>query len=174
MIRAVMFDLGMTLVDAQRTPFPGVAPALQAISKLKTARGRALQFSLVSDFDMPASPVTAAAIREIFSRYLEILDGTGLRPHFEPVRRRVTLSTHAGVFKPDRRVFELAAKRLRLTNLTLGQCLLVTENPQHIAAARDGLDMAALQFAPPGTAPADFSHWNDAPDLVSDVLRAGT
>jgi FMN phosphatase YigB (HAD superfamily) len=112
MIRVVLFDLGLTLVDSQDRPFPHVKEALQAVRSFKTADGKPLGIGLVSDFDLPAPPPTKKKIDAIFDRYLAILDQTGLRPFFEPVRRHVTLSTHVGVYKPDRKIFEMALKRL--------------------------------------------------------------
>ena len=112
MIRVALFDLGLTLVDSLNRPFPHVKEALQTIQSFTTAKGKPLLLGLVSDFDMPAPPATPAKIAAIFDRYLAVLDQTGLRSFFEPVQRRVTLSTHAGVFKPDRKIFETALRRL--------------------------------------------------------------
>src|SRR5215472_9201578 len=106
MIRVLMFDLGMTLVDQENRPFRHVPAALTAIAKFETKGGKPLESCLVSDFDLAPPPVTAAKVNAIFKRYLEILDTTTLRPFFEPVKNRVTLSTHAGVMKPDRKIFE--------------------------------------------------------------------
>jgi len=113
MIRVVFFDLGLTLLDAKNRPFPGVPEALRAIQELVTKSGKPLLTGLVSDFEMPSPPATSSKVRAIFEKYLAVLDESGLRPLFEPVQRRVTLSTHAGVRKPDRRVFTTAVTRLR-------------------------------------------------------------
>ncbi len=85
MLRIVLFDLGATLVDEQRRPFPHVPEALAAIAALRTADGRPLRSGLVSDFDLPAPPPTAAKVRALFEQYLALLETTGLRPAFEPV-----------------------------------------------------------------------------------------
>src|SRR5262245_37294954 len=110
-IRVVMFDLGRTLVDDNDQRFPHVKEALGVISTF-TSGGRPLRFCLVSDFLMPTPPVTPRKIKALFDEYLAILDHTGLRPFFEPVQKRVTLSTHAGVGKPNREIFEKALQRL--------------------------------------------------------------
>ena len=60
MIRVVMFDLGLTLLDANDQPFPHVKEALNAIAGFKTADGKKLRSCLVSDFDPPEPPVTPA------------------------------------------------------------------------------------------------------------------
>jgi FMN phosphatase YigB (HAD superfamily) len=165
-IKVLMFDLGDTLVDAQRRPFLHVREALAAIARLKTAAGRPLRSCLVSDFTLATPPATAAKVAALFAQYLDVLGATGLRPLFEPVAKRVTLSTHAGGMKPDRAVFEKALKRLGVT-ATLAECLLVTENAAHVRAARSKLHMRALQFRPPGAATGDFADWADAPALVA-------
>jgi hypothetical protein len=169
MIRIVMFDLGLTLIDEQNRPFDHVAEALTAISKFKTADKKALRCCLVSDFTMATPPVTPKKVRPLFAEYLEVLDGTGLRPLFEPVDRRVTLSTHANALKPARAVFEMALKRLRVT-ATLEECLFITENTAHIKAARTTLRMKTLQFSSTGSPPFDFDDWAQAPALVAHAV----
>jgi len=161
-----MFDLGDTLVDAQGRPYPHVREALSAIARLKTAAGRPLRSCLVSDFMLAAPPATSPKVAALFAQYLDLLDATGLRPFFEPVTKRVTLSTHAGAMKPERAVFEKALKRLGVT-ATLAECLLVTESAAHVRAARSKLHMRALQFRPPGAAAGDFADWADAPALIA-------
>jgi hypothetical protein len=161
-----MFDLGQTLVDASGQPFPHVRTALAAIAGFKTADGRPLRSCLVSDFTMPAPPVKRGAVQDLFADYLALLDGTGLRPDFEPVARRVTLSTQAGARKPDAAVFEKALSRLHV-KAALDECLLVTENARHIAAARKALGMQGLQFRSPASARFDFDDWSQAPALIA-------
>src|SRR5262249_19065641 len=58
MIRVVMFDLGGTLVDNDRRPFPHITDALTAIVAFKTADGKPLRSCLVSDYTMPEPPAT--------------------------------------------------------------------------------------------------------------------
>lgn len=166
MIKVLMFDLGDTLVGADRQPFPHVRDALAVIAQLKTSAGKPLRSCLVSDFDLAAPPATPAKVAAIFARYLTLLDATGLRPFFEPVNKRVTLSTHAGVLKPDAAVFEKALRRLGV-RATLAECLLITESKAHVRAVRKQLQMRALQFQPPGTSGGDFADWADAPALIA-------
>ena len=166
MIKVLMFDLGDTLIDAKRRPFPHVREALAAIAQLKTSVGRPLRSCLVSDFDLAVPPATPRKVAALFAQYLAVLDKTGLRSFFEPVNKRVTLSTHAGVMKPDRALFERAVRRLGVA-ATLDECLLVTENADHVRTARSRLHMRALQFRSPGAAAADFDSWADAPALIA-------
>lgn len=169
MIRVVMFDLGQTLVDAQLRPFPHVQQALQAIAALRAADGKALKTCLVSDFTLAVPPPTPAKVKPLFAAYLQQLDSSGLRPFFEPVAKRITLSTHAGVAKPDRRVFDKALQRLG-SSATLGQCLFITENGAHVKAARKTLGMQALQFKTDGVNQFDFDDWSQVPALVAHLL----
>jgi hypothetical protein len=85
-----------------------------------------------------------------------------LRRFFQPVSRHVTLSTHAGVMKPDRRVYELALERLG-TDAGFDECVSITEDARHIAACRR-LGMEALRFGD------DFSDWCEAPLLVRHLV----
>jgi hypothetical protein len=169
MIRVVMFDLGMTLVDADRRPFPHVEDALTAIEGFKTADGKPLRSCLVSDFKMASPPVTAAKVTALFNEYLAILDATGLRPFFEPVSKRVTLSTHVGAEKPDRKIFETALQRLG-ADVPLEECLFITEEAAHIEKARDTLKMATLEFRSAESSAFDFDDWADAPALIANLV----
>lgn len=169
MIRVVMFDLGQTLIDAHNKPFPHVEQALAAIADLRTADGRALRSCLVSDYDMPASAGSTQQIGRIFRQYLQLLQACGLRALFEPVQRRVTLSCHAGVFKPQRALFEAALRRLRAA-VALKDCLLVTENAAHARAVRQQLGMQALRFRSGSSADFDFEDWSQAPALIAHLV----
>jgi hypothetical protein len=169
MIRVVMFDLGLTLIDEHNQPIDHVPEALAAISKFKTTDGKSLRSCLVSDFTMAEPPVTPTKLRQIFEQYLDVLDQTGLRSFFEPVQRRVTLSTHADAQKPDRAVFEMALRRLRV-RATLDECLFITENRAHIKAVRTKLRMKALQFSATTSRPFDFADWAQAPALVAHLV----
>ena len=169
MIRVVMFDLGSTLVDNDVHPFAHVEDALTAISDFKTADGKPLLSCLVSDFTMPPAPVTDAKVAGLFNEYLAILDATGLRPFFEPVNERVTLSTQAGVKKPDRKIFETALQRLG-AGVGLEECLFITEDAVHIEKARDVLKMGTLQFRSGGSSQFDFDDWAEAPALIANLV----
>jgi HAD superfamily hydrolase (TIGR01509 family) len=173
MIKVVLFDLGMTLVDAQQKPFAHVPEALAVIQGLHTAAGKPLRSALVSDFDLVAPPPTPAKVAPVFAQYLALLTATGLRDFFEPTAKRVTLSTHAGVMKPARAVFDKALSRLQI-KASLAECLFITEAVPHIAAAR-ALGLHTLRFASPGAphaTTADFSDWSQAPALVAHLLGA--
>ena len=160
MVDVLVLDLGGTLVDGSR-PIPHVRAALTALRKFEGSSGRPLRLVLVSDF-APADPPTPAGVRARFTEYLRLLDGFGLRRFFQPVARHVTLSTHAGTFKPDRRVYELALERLG-GGVGLTDCLSITEDAGHVAACKD-LGMRALRFG------GDFTDWSEAPLLVRHLV----
>jgi hypothetical protein len=159
-VRVLLLDLGGTLTDGDQT-FSHVPEALTALRKFHGSVGEPVELCLVSDYVMP-DPTGGPAVRTLFSEYLRILDRLGLRRFFRPVSRHVTLSTHAGVMKPDRRVYELALARSG-TDAGLDECLSITEDAGHIAACRR-LGMETLRFG------QDFSDWCEAPLLVRHVV----
>lgn len=169
MIRILMIDLGDTLAHNESV-FPHVPEALQTLRTFKTADGKPLQLALVSDFLMPDPPVTPAKVEKLFQQYIEILNQLNLGEFFKPFKRHITLSTHAGINKPDRRIFELAIARLGM-NAKLGECIFITENADHISACQQ-LGMATLRFASEADG-GDFHDWSEAPLLVSQLLDAG-
>ena len=59
MIRVVMFDLGLTLIDAHDRPFAHVPQALATIKAFKAADGKPLRTCLVSDFTMAEPPASS-------------------------------------------------------------------------------------------------------------------
>jgi hypothetical protein len=162
MSRVLLLDLGETLVH-DGTVLPNVPQALAAIAAFKGDDGKPLQRALVSDTEMPAPPPSPAKVKPIFNRYVAMLDTLALRSFFDPVAKHVTLSAHAGVLKPDRKVFTLALKRLGVT-AALSQCVFVTENADHIRHGRDQLGMKTLQFG------KDFTDWADGPLALSAMV----
>jgi len=165
MSRVLVLDLGDTLIHGT-TVLPHVPEALAALAEFQADNGKPLQRALVSDTEMPAPPPTPAKIKPIFERYVATLDTVQLRSFFEPVSKHVTLSAHAGVLKPDGKVFTLALKRLGVT-AKLGDCVFVTENADHIRHCREQLGMQALQFG------KDFTDWSEGPLLLSTMVAAG-
>lgn len=167
MIKLALFDLGETIIH-DTTPFPHAVAALRAIRTLQTADHESLAIGLVSDFLPADPPVTEAKIAAREQEYRGILEQAGLSELFEPFASCVTLSTRAGVNKPDRGIFELAIKRSGI-GATLAECAFTTENTGHLAKCRE-YGMAAVRFGSgPGLTPA-FSDWADAPALFAGLL----
>jgi FMN phosphatase YigB (HAD superfamily) len=167
MIRALLLDLGNTLIGPDLIAFPGVKEALSALEKLQTQdHHKPLVMCLVSDHPTPMpDPITPAAVDTAFEEYLGILEGAGLRKFFEPVEERVTLSIHAGAKKPAAVVFETALKRARIDG-PITDTLFITEDAGHVDACRKKLHMTALQFG------EDFKAWSAAPMLIAQLVGA--
>lgn len=166
MSRVLLLDLGETLIHGM-TVLPHVPEALAAIAEFKGDNGKPLQRALVSDTEMSSPPPTPAKIKPIVDDYTATLTTLGLRSLFEPLSKHVTLSAHAGVLKPDRKVFALAVKRLGVA-AKLADCVFVTENPDHIRHCRDELGMKTLQFG------KDFTDWADGPLLLATMVAPAT
>jgi len=164
-IRVVMFDLGDTLIwknpQGAYETFPQVTSTLAALGETKCADGTPLLMALVSDYERATNPQD---VLSKFTKFLGILKDVHLVEYFQPVDQRVTLSTHAGVTKPDPKVFELALQRLGI-KAPFSECLFITENSLHIRACKS-LGMGTLQFGLPEQA-GGFPHWNDAFRIIS-------
>jgi FMN phosphatase YigB (HAD superfamily) len=164
MVRVLLFDLGNTLIDESHLLYPHVHEALETLQGFETQAQEPLLLGLVSDYPMPTREKTA---QDLFQEYLTILKQSDIARFFEPFEQHITLSTQAGVTKPDRRIFELSIEHLGLT-APFAECLFITENSQHIEACRT-LGMETLQFSLDGSE-RDFSDWSEAPLLVAKIL----
>src|SRR5687768_7688791 len=127
----VLFDLGGTL-EADGVLRPGAQEVLEALSSLRTGGRPAVVLGLLSDFHMPVQPSDVPAI---VAEYHALLDGLGIRRFFEPLSRRVTLSTEVGVRKPAAAMFRAAVAKAEPT-LAFEDVLFVTEHSGHVRAAR--------------------------------------
>ena len=156
-VKLVLFDLGNTL-ESNGVLLPGAMEALEAVASLRAGGQPAALLGLVSDFDMPRQPSDVPIIQQ---RYYELLDDLGIRPFFEPVAERVTLSTEVGVFKPDEAIFRAATSKVDPA-LEFDDVLFVTENPAHVLAARS-LGLSAVHLRGPGQPRGEVE---TLPDLV--------
>lgn len=156
-VKLVLFDLGNTL-ESNGVLLPGAMEALEAVASLRAGGRPAALLGLVSDFEMPRQPSDVPIIQQ---RYYELLDDLGIRPFFEPVAERVTLSTEVGVFKPDEAIFRAATSKVDPT-LEFDDVLFVTENPSHVLAARS-LGLSAVHLRGPGQ---PLGEVETLPDLV--------
>jgi HAD superfamily hydrolase (TIGR01509 family) len=166
MIRVLMLDLGETLIHDE-APLSHVPEALAALTQFETAESDPLPVCLVSDFTMPAPPATKTKIDALFNQYLETLVHAGLKDFFEPVDQRVTLSTHAGVNKPNPKIFETAIERLGV-KAELAECLFITENVDHIKACAK-LHMKTLTFGAKSS-PDGFDDWALGPMMIARLV----
>ena len=146
-MRVVLFDRGDTL-EHNGALLPGVIELLFAVQGMRDARRRPVESALVSDY-YPAA--NAADIARLRAEYLESLGRLGIARFFEPYPRRVTLSsdsTDPEFVKPSPRIFRAALDKL-CPGLPFGCALFLTENGEHIRAAR-ALGMTGVHFHGPG------------------------
>src|SRR5262245_15559825 len=141
---AILFDLGNTLLDDDNEPLPGAAEMLTALTDLRDPDGAPVPVGLVSDFDPPTPEISLDQRKE---EYFAILRSAGLERFFQPLDRRVTLSSEVGVFKPSERIFQAAIDRMQPGG-DFHHTVFITENPDHIRAARE-LGMMAVHFKGP-------------------------
>lgn len=162
-MRLVLFDLGDTL-EHNGVLLPGAKETLEQIAELGDG-GRTARLGLVSDFEEPDGPAQIPALQR---KYYAILERLGIRFLFEPVAARVTLSTEVGVSKPDPAIFR-AAMRKAHRMLSPADVLFVTENLQHVHAARD-MGMRAIHFRGPGQTSGDVADLLDLLPLVREFI----
>ncbi len=167
MIRTLMLDVGDTLVkDDEALPF--VKQSLAALQTFQIQDGSPLSICLVSDFKL-AQPFTPQRVDEVFHDFLQLLAEFGLSGFFDPAQEKITLSTHANAFKPDRQVFELALQRLNRTH-PLEESLFITENETHIEKCRT-FGMKTLTFGAEDPE-VGFDDWSVGLFLIADRLAA--
>jgi beta-phosphoglucomutase-like phosphatase (HAD superfamily) len=168
MTRAVLFDLGNTLVDEETNrPLPGATGLLEALADVHDSEGRPVLSGVVSDWKMPRDPAEAGPLRQ---EYLRQLATSGLDAFFRPVETRVTLSTDIGVRKPDAAIFRAALDNLQ-PGLPFHQAIFVTERLQHVQAARI-LGLLAIHFRGPGQTTGDVERFADLLDLLQRIILA--
>ena len=81
-----------------------------------------------------------------------------------PLEQHVTLSTEAGVSKPDRRIFKVAVQKIS-AHAHLHEAIFVTENADHVREARK-LGMSAVHFMGPGQNTGDISQLLDLVPII--------
>ena len=168
MTRAVLFDLGNTLLDEQTNrPLPGATELLDALGDVRDAEGLPVPSALVSDWKMPRNPNEVDPLRQ---EYLQGLAASGLDALFRPLETRVTLSTEVGVRKPDAAIFRAALDRLQ-PGLPFHQAVFVTERLEHVQAAR-ALGLLAVHFRGPGQSTGEVEQFADLLELLKRIVTA--
>lgn len=165
-MKLILFDLGDTLESAGVLR-PGARETLEAITSMRVGVRPAAVLGLASDFEMPTRPSDVPFIQQ---RYYTLLDELGIRSFFEPLAERVTLSTEVGVFKPDEAIFQAALAPHPA--LTFADTLFVTENRDHVVAARH-LGLAAVHVRGPGQFSGDVDEPAELVGLVRSFTGAG-
>ena len=164
-MRAILFDLGDTLVNAQNQPLPGAADLLTAVRDLRDPDGKPILSGLISDWKMSQSRAERKLFRE---EYMTELQQSGLDIFFQPANKRVTLSTDAGVFKPDQLIFRTALDRLG-RGMPFHHAIFVTERLEHVKAARK-LGLMAIHFKGPGQRSGEVDKLADVLPLLQRML----
>ncbi len=167
-MKVVFFDLGRTL-EENDVLFPGAQQTLQKIQLMRDKEAQPFVLGLISDWIMPDGPEDIPGLQE---RYYAIIDRLGIRAFFEPVAERVTLSTEAGVFKPDQKIFRLALDKID-PELQFDDAIFITEKGTHVAGARD-LGMGAIHFKSPGEAEGEVDQLVDIPRLIEEHFQIPT
>jgi hypothetical protein len=162
----IAFDLGDTLVRGN-VLVPGAREMLTAVQAMVDHQGAAPICILISDFTMPATPDEIPALKQ---QYYDLLQGFGLADLFQPLESHVTLSTEVGVLKPKKKVFRTAVDKVA-PNLSFKRTMFLTENGQHVAAARK-LGMKAVQLKMPGNPAGDIDDLASFIPIVRDWLQA--
>ena len=129
-MKAILFDLGDTL-EANGSLVPRALETLSAVQALIDSEGNAPVLGLVSDFTPAATPESVAAM---LKEYYAIIGDLAIRPFFEPVAQRVTISTEVGVSKPDEKIFRVALDKI-LPQLPFQSAAFMTETAGHITDA---------------------------------------
>ncbi len=167
-MKMVLFDLGDTL-ESDDVLRPGAQWTLQELTDLRTGGRPAVVLGLLSDYRDAARPED---VPEIVAEYHALLDQLGIRRFFEPLPRRVTLSTEVGIRKPAPATFRAAVAKAEPT-LGFADVLFVTENLEHVRAAR-GLGLAAVHLRPPGGTGGEVAELPDLVPVVREFLQATT
>jgi len=170
MIKIAFFDVGETLIH-NGLPFAGVVTALTAMAGFETVEAQALIMGIVSDYHAPIPPTEekVAALEEQYQN--QVLGPSGLAGFFKPFESRVTISSRAGVRKPERRIFEVAIERTG-SRASLSECSFVTENTTHLEKCKEH-GITPVRFGPAVSGMAGFENWADAPAVIAGLVSPG-
>lgn len=164
-MKVVLFDLGRTL-EHNDVLLPGANELLDAIEDMRDDVGARPELGLVSDY-FPAS--TPAEIETHRTSYYAILETLGIRARFEPVAKRVTLSTEVGVNKPDERIFRTALDKLG-SAVSFADSIFITEAQEHVNACRN-LGMSAIHFQGPGQTGGEIDELTEAIPIIKSFVE---
>lgn len=165
-MRVLLFDLGKTLLDENDQPIDGALSMLQEMSTITDGNQQPIGLGLISDYPLASTPEES---EQLHQEYYALLESTGLLEFFSPPSKKVTISTEVGVHKPDRRIFRAALDKFS-RDAELHEAIFITENPDHVAAARR-LGIAAVHFKGPGQQTGDIDSLVELPALVKQLTR---
>lgn len=163
--KIVMFDLGKTLESGDEL-LTGALDTLNGIRALADASSGPVEIVLISDWeDSPSEPDELEASKQ---KYYTLLETIGIRDFFEPVEKRVTVSTEVGVFKPDPTFFRASIDKIS-PGEAFENAIFITEDQGHVLAARD-LGLQAVHFKGPGQQNGDIDELTEFIPIVEAFL----
>ncbi len=117
-----------------------VSPSQEAVGIIKKLKARGLKMAIVTN-----------VVPELLEHQKKKVAALGIAELFDVI----VYSAELGVHKPDRRIFDHAAKLLGVTN---GECLFVGDDPDSDVAGARGADMEVVWL----------DHWQDDDRFESD------
>lgn len=162
----VLFDLGETL-ESRGVLRAGALDTLEELAGLRRGGRPAVVLGLLSD---TRDPVDRADVAVVVAEYRALLDRLGIRRFFEPLARHVTLSAEVGVRKPAAAAFRAAVERAGPA-LEFGDVVFVTENAEHVRAARQ-LGLTAVRVRAEGAPGAGGAELSDVLPVVRQLLAS--
>ena len=170
-VRVILFDLGKTL-EFNGGLLPGAKELLSTIKEMHVPNGNSFALGLVSDYDNFAEGMRLIDVKRLQLEYYDNLHILGISPYFEPLYKHVTLSTEVGVRKPDKKIFRAAVDGIE-KDLPFENVLFITEDPNHISAARQ-LGIKGIHYKGPGQNTGDVDQLLDIVPLIQNFLMTGT
>ena len=135
-MKVILFDLGKTL-EHNGELIDGAKDTLTSIKAMHDSNGNSPVLALISDFDKKTatSDYKAIDVKPLQIEYYQSLESLGISQFFQPFYKHVTLSAEVCIRKPAKRFFRFAIDTIE-RNLPFANVLFITEEPTHIAGAR--------------------------------------
>ena len=172
MTRIVLFDLGDTLEhnDVLRED------ALETLNRIKSMENTPI-LGLASDFgkrDDWGPPPPEEQIKRSQQQYYSILSDLQIAHFFDPLRKKVTLSTEVGNTKSEdiQKFFQTAINKL--SNTSFNEIIFITEFKPHIDSANNlGMKTIFLNLDGIPTNPNQLTITNltEVIDIIKDLIR---
>jgi|SRR6476469_3652070 FMN phosphatase YigB (HAD superfamily) len=163
-MKIVIFDLGNTLEHNDKL-ITGAFETLSNIQKMYDDKNQPVMLALISDFLQANSQ---DEIKEIKEKYYKILDNLDIRPFFEPVNERVTLSTEIDVNKPEPRIFRYAIDKIS-KGLSFKEVIYITENKDHVIATNE-MGINGIHFKGPGQKDGEIENLIDLIPKIQKLI----
>lgn len=163
-MKVILFDLGQTLENKGKL-LPGALETLSAIQMLRDSKDESPVLALISDFLAANNP---AEINQLQQQYYDLIQNLGIKSFFEPVAKRVTLSTEIGVRKSDEKIFRTAVDKIS-KDFPFTDVIFITENKEHISAARL-LGINAIHIKAPDQISGEAEYLTDLVKFIRKLM----